>query len=72
MKENCIELMNAAIKIENLSKQYQIGKQLKKNLNFQQQLTDLVAGPFKRLKKAVKGEHLSDTEDFWALKGLLG
>ncbi|MCK4728065.1 MAG: ABC transporter ATP-binding protein, partial [Desulfobacterales bacterium] len=62
-----IELMNAAIKVENLSKRYQIGKQLKKNLNFQEQLTDLVAGPFRRLKKAVKGEHLSDTEDFWAL-----
>ena len=62
--------MDAAIKVENLSKRYQIGKQLKKNLNFQKQLTDLVAGPFGRLKKAIKGEHLSDTEDFWALKDI--
>jgi lipopolysaccharide transport system ATP-binding protein len=53
--------------IENLSKRYQNGKQLKKNLNFQEQLTDLVTGPFKRIKRAIKGEHLSDTEDFWAL-----
>ena len=33
--------MDAAIKVENLSKRYQIGKQLKKNLNFQEQLADL-------------------------------
>ena len=64
IKENCVELMDAAIKVENLSKRYQIGKQLKKNLNFQEQLADLVAGPFKRIKRAIKGEHLSDTEDF--------
>jgi len=40
--------MDAAIKVENLSKRYQIGKQLRKNLNFQEQLTDLVTGPFKQ------------------------
>jgi len=40
--------MDAAIKVENLSKRYQIGKKLKKYLNFQEQLTDLVTGPFKR------------------------
>jgi hypothetical protein len=35
VKEDCVELLNAAIKVENLGKRYQIGKQLKKNLNFQ-------------------------------------
>jgi len=44
--------MNAAIKVKNLTKRYQIGKQLKKNLNFQEQLIDFVAGLFRRLKKA--------------------
>lgn len=60
--------MQPAIKIENLSKRYQIGKRLNGNQSFQEQLKDLVVGPFQRLGRALKGEHLVRTEDFWALK----
>lgn len=60
--------MQPAIKIENISKRYQIGKRLNGNQSFQEQLKDLVVGPFQRLGRALKGEHLVRTEDFWALK----
>lgn len=60
--------MQPAIKIENLGKRYQIGKSLNGNPSFQEQLKDLVVGPFQRLGRALKGEHLVRTEDFWALK----
>lgn len=60
--------MQPAIKIENLGKCYQIGKRLNGNQSFQEQLKDLVVGPFQRLGRALKGEHLVRTEDFWALK----
>ncbi|MBE9546860.1 MAG: ABC transporter ATP-binding protein, partial [Proteobacteria bacterium] len=60
--------MQPAIKIENIGKRYQIGKRLNGNQNFQEQLKDLFLGPFQRLGRALKGEQLATSEDFWALK----
>lgn len=60
--------MQPAIKIENIGKRYKIGKRLNGNQNFQEQLKDLVLGPFQRLGRVLKGEQLASSEDFWALK----
>jgi lipopolysaccharide transport system ATP-binding protein len=60
--------MQPSIKIENVGKRYQIGKRLNGNQNFQEQLKDLFLAPFQRLGRALKGEQLASSEDFWALK----
>lgn len=62
--------MDPAIRIENIGKCYQIGKRLGVQQSFQEQLKDLVVGPFQRLARACRGEHLTRTEEFWALKDI--
>jgi len=64
-------MTNIAIRLENLSKQYFIGKRLKKYETLRDTLTDAFMSPFRRAGKLLRGQATGAAEldeEIWALK----
>jgi len=62
-----------AIRVENLSKQYHIGKKREKYETLRDTLTDVLAAPFRRAGKLLRGQASGAAEldeTIWALKGV--
>ena len=66
-------MSDVAIRVENLSKQYHIGKKREKYGTLRDTLTDVLAAPFRRAGKLLRGQASGAAEldeTIWALKGV--
>jgi len=61
-------LSDIAIRVEGLSKRYQIGATPVAYRTLRESVTDMMAGPFRRLSRAGRAARSADATAFWALK----
>ena len=61
-------MSDIAIRVEGLSKRYQIGATPVAYRTLRESVTDMMAGPFRRLSRAGRAARSADATAFWALK----
>ena len=62
---------DAAVRVENLSKQYRIGVRQERYRTLRDTVTDLLKAPFRRLAATMRGQApVASSETIWALKGI--
>ena len=58
-----------AIRVENLSKLYQLGQKQERYKTLRDTVTDLVAAPFRKVEGLFRGKSVTPAaEDLWALR----